>query len=384
MLRKGSAQRKRVRAWDEPSHYQRNVVCTPLVLPRGLEALFPHSLDGRFRLRTEPANVEAMAISELILASDATRIGQDARHLAKQAKRGELVRIRRGAYVRAASWAELNERQRHGLQAAALVNAAKTPPLFNLQTAALLWGLGIVSAPKRLCTVTDDPRGGRSKHGIRRSLGSLDSGVAQLGDFQVTDKARTTVELAAALNFAEALAVVDSSRRNQRWGDALEAGNWSKDKAWGPPARMDELTEAISALSSASRKRRAQSVLDLSSEESESVGESMSRAQMILLNFPMPSLQGSFTLRNGRTARTDFWWRELDLVGEFDGHGKYLRQEWRGNQTLQQAVMAEKDRENGLRALGLTVVRWDWSDMMNPRVFARILNDGGLRSLRAA
>ncbi len=42
--------------------------------------------------------------------------------------------------------------------------------------------------------------------------------------------------------------------------------------------------------------------------------------------------------------------------------------------------MAEKARENALRALGLTVVRWDWSDMMNPRAFTRILNDGGLRS----
>jgi hypothetical protein len=324
-----------------------------------------------------------MAIPELILASDVTRVGQDARHLAKQAKRGELVRVRRGAYIRSASWAELNERQRHGLQAAALVNAATTAPLFNLQTAALLWGLGVVGVPKRLCTVTEDPRGGRSKHGIRRSLGSFDRGVTQLGGFQVTDKVRTTVELAAALNFAEALAVMDSSRRNQRWGGAFEAGNWNKDKAWGPPARMDELTEAVSALTSISRKRRAASILDLSSEHSESVGESMSRAQMILLNFPMPSLQGSFTLGNGRTARTDFWWPELDLVGEFDGHGKYLRHELRGGQTIQQAVMAEKARENGLRALGLTVIRWDWSDMMNSRVFARILNDGGLRSLRA-
>lgn len=325
-----------------------------------------------------------MANPELILASDVTRIGQDARHLAKQVKRGGLVRVRRGAYVRSAYWAELNERQRHGLQAAALVNAAKTPPLFNAQTAALLWGLGIVGVPKRLCTVTDDPRGGRSKHGIRRSLGSLDSGVAQLGAFRVTDKVRTTMELAATLNFAEALAVVDSSRRNQRWGDAFEADDWNKDKAWGPPASVDELADAASALTSFSRKRRAESILDLSSNKSESVGESMSRAQMILLNFPVPSLQGSFTLGNGRTARTDFWWPELNLVGEFDGQEKYLRHGLRGNQTIQQAVMAEKARENGLRALGLTVVRWDWSDMMNPRVFARILNDGGLRSLRAA
>ncbi|NHW48851.1 type IV toxin-antitoxin system AbiEi family antitoxin domain-containing protein [Paenarthrobacter sp. MSM-2-10-13] len=325
-----------------------------------------------------------MVIPELILASDATRIGQDARQLAKQAKRGELVRIRRGAYIRAAYWAELNERQRHGLQAAALVNTTNTAPLFNLQTAALLWGLGVVGVPRSLCTVTGDPTGGRSKHGIRRSLGPLDTGVTQLGGFKVTDKVRTTVELAAALNFAEALALVDSSRRNQRWGDAFTADDWNKDKAWGPPAPMDELVEAASALTSVSRQRRAQSVLDLSSEKPESVGESMSRAQMILLNFPMPSLQGSFTLGNGRTARTDFWWPELGLVGEFDGHGKYLRHELRGNQTIQQAIMAEKARENGLRALGLTVVRWDWSEMMNPRAFARILNDGGLRSLRAA
>ncbi|WP_419201355.1 hypothetical protein [Paenarthrobacter nitroguajacolicus] len=325
-----------------------------------------------------------MAFQELILASDATRIGQDARLLAKQAKRGDLVRVRRGTYARSAYWAGLNERQRHGLQAAALVNTAKTPPLFNLQTAALLWGLGGASVPKRLCTVTEDPRGGRSKHGIRRSLGSFDSGTTQLGGFRVTDKVRTTVELAATLNFAEALAILDSSRRDQGWGDAREVEDWDKDKPWGPPSSVDELAEAVSALASQSRKRRAGTILELSTDKSESVGESMSRAQMILLNFPTPSLQGSFTLRNGRTARADFWWPELDLVGEFDGYGKYLRNELRGTQTLQQAVMAEKARENGLRALGLTVVRWDWSEMMNPRVFARILNDGGLHSLRAA
>ncbi|MFK0041248.1 hypothetical protein ACIQTW_15550 [Paenarthrobacter sp. NPDC090517] len=325
-----------------------------------------------------------MASQELILASDATRIGQDARQLAKQAKRGELVRVRRGTYARHAYWAELNERQRHGLQAAALVNTTRTPPIFNLQTAALLWGLGVVGVPKHLCTVTADPTGGRSKHGIRRSFGVRDNGVAQLGEFRVTDKIRTTIELAASLNFAEALAIVDSSRRNQKWGDALQVDNWNKDKPWGPPSGVDELIGAVSALTSQSRKRRAGMVIELSTDESESVGESMSRAQMILLNFPVPSLQGSFTLKTGHTARTDFWWPELDLVGEFDGYGKYLRKELRGKQTIQQTVMAEKARENGLRALGLSVVRWDWSDMMNPKTFAQILNDGGLRSLRGA
>ncbi|WP_227471471.1 hypothetical protein [Paenarthrobacter sp. YJN-5] len=44
--------------------------------------------------------------------------------------------------------------------------------------------------------------------------------------------------------------------------------------------------------------------------------------------------------------------------------------------------MDEKARENALRALGLTVIRWDWGEMMNPRAFANILTDGGLRSSR--
>lgn len=307
-----------------------------------------------------------MAAIELILSSDTARIGQDPRILAKRCKRGELVRVRRGAYVPADYWAHLNDLQRHGLRAAALVNTTLTPPTFNLQTAALLWGLGVVGTPSQLCTVTSDPRGGRSKHGIQRTLGSLDVGVTQLGGFRVTDKLRTTVELASTLNFAEALAVVDSSLRKHAPGDSVDAGSWDKEKAWGSPSNAGDLRDAASALGHQTRQRRVARILDLSTDKSESVGESISRAQMILLNFPEPRLQGSFTLRSGRTARTDFWWPELDLVGEFDGQGKYLRNKLRGQQTIQQAVMAEKARENGLRALGLTVIRWDWAEMMNP------------------
>ncbi|MEI2277563.1 type IV toxin-antitoxin system AbiEi family antitoxin domain-containing protein [Paenarthrobacter ilicis] len=324
-----------------------------------------------------------MPAYDLILSSDATRIGQDPRLLAKRCKRGELVRVRRGAYVPSAIWAQLDDRQRHGLRAAALVNTALTPPTFNLQSAGLLWGLGVVGVPSRLCTVTPDPSGGRSKHGIRRTLGSLDEGVTKLGDFLVTDKLRTTTELASSLNFAEALAVVDSSRRSNGKG-SFAVSDWNKEKAWGLATNLADLGVAASRLSTISRQRRVSRILELSTTESESVGESMSRAQMILLNFPLPVLQSSFKLRDGRTARTDFWWPDLDLVGEFDGKSKYLRQRLLGKQTIQQVVLAEKNRENALRALGLTVIRWDWAEMMNPRTFARILNDGGLRSLRAA
>ncbi|MBN9131581.1 MAG: type IV toxin-antitoxin system AbiEi family antitoxin domain-containing protein [Paenarthrobacter ureafaciens] len=335
-----------------------------------------------------------MPSSKLIFSSDATRIGQDPRLLAKRAQRGELIRVRRGAYVPAGIWAALNERQRHGVLAAALVHTTLKSPVFTMKTAGLLWGLGVVGVPRQLQTLTDDPRGGRSKNGVHRTLGSLDQGVCQLGGFQVTDKARTTIELAGKLNFGEALAVVDSSRRDLSvrtgqypWSgltapSPADAADWDKESPWGPALQLEALEEAVSNIATTSRQRRASKIIEFSAADSESPGESISRANMILQGFPAPRLQATFTLKNGKTARTDFWWPELDLVGEFDGQGKYLRSELRGGKTIQQVVMDEKARENALRALGLTVIRWDWGEMMNPRAFANILTDGGLRSSR--
>ncbi|HKU35419.1 MAG TPA: hypothetical protein VJP90_07705 [Paenarthrobacter sp.] len=185
------------------------------------------------------------------------------------------------------------------------------------------------------------------------------------------------------MKFAEALAVVDSSRREQSSRSEAKATDWDKETPWGPAIEEKTLGDAASNLASSSRQRRAAKIIEFSTAKSESVGESMSRANMILQRFPLPQLQASFTLKSGKTARTDFWWPELDLVGEFDGQGKYLRNRLRGGKTIQQVVMEEKARENALRALGLTVVRWDWAEMMNPRAFAKILTDGGLEPVRA-
>lgn len=80
-----------------------------------------------------------MPSSKLIFSSDATRIGQDPRLLAKRAQRGELMRVRRGAYVPAGIWSALNERQRNGVLAAALVHTTLKSPVFTMKTAGLLW-----------------------------------------------------------------------------------------------------------------------------------------------------------------------------------------------------------------------------------------------------
>jgi very-short-patch-repair endonuclease len=67
------------------------------------------------------------------------------------------------------------------------------------------------------------------------------------------------------------------------------------------------------------------------------------------------------------------WWREWCVIGEADGLGKY---------DYIAVLRREKVREDRLRALGMTVVRWTWDEMWNAPgdVVARILAAKSLRS----
>jgi hypothetical protein len=61
-------------------------------------------------------------------------------------------------------------------------------------------------------------------------------------------------------------------------------------------------------------------------------------------------------------ARADFGWPKLRTVGEFDGRAKYGRR-LPGDRNPADAVYEEKLREDRLRALGFTDIRWSWSDL---------------------
>ena len=64
--------------------------------------------------------------------------------------------------------------------------------------------------------------------------------------------------------------------------------------------------------------------------------------------------------------------------GEFDGAGKYLREEYTGGRSTADIVMAEKAREDRLRALGAGVTRWGWVEAQNPPALRRKLLAAGL------
>ena len=93
---------------------------------------------------------------------------------------------------------------------------------------------------------------------------------------------------------------------------------------------------------------------------------------------PAPVLQHAFYDSDGFIGRTDFFWPEYGVIGEFDGDAKYLDDDLLGDRTAREAVLAEKKREDRLRALGYTVVRWDWKAVTKPELLGQKLAAAGL------
>jgi hypothetical protein len=140
------------------------------------------------------------------------------------------------------------------------------------------------------------------------------------------------------------------------------------------------LWEATLSLSAASGIRRAQFAVRFGDPRSGSPGESLSRTSMFRAGIPSPRLQTAHHDDAGLIGVSDFDWPDQRLVGEFDGLGKYRedlsgrgREPWR-------IVHDEKVREDRIRALGFTVVRWDWKVAWSPTALrALLVGRGGLR-----
>ena len=327
----------------------------------------------------------------LILPSDFEKSGRDRRQLVQLCNKGELTRVRRGVYADAAAVRGLSPLQRYGLNVLAFQQLTSREPIFAHATASLLWGLWIVGTPRLLHVLTDVTVGGRNENGVIRHRGSMTAGLQRCGPFLLTDKLTTVMQLILALDFPYAVAICDSSLRapegkhqfNRFTPEPMESPQfeplWQSTYPQDQALRREDLLDAAENLPSAAARKRALSVISFANPLSGSAGESISRAKMHLLGFPAPILQQPFILRDGSEAFTDFWFEKLRLVGEFDGKGKYLRDDWGGGLSIADRVMKEKQRENQIRAQVRGFVRWEWNEMMNRERFIALLREVGLR-----
>jgi hypothetical protein len=308
-------------------------------------------------------------LPKLILAKDLSLIGGDSRKLSMAARSGNLVRVRHGVYVDAKSWAALEKWERYALSVEAAAETFTSPTIFSHHSAASIHGIPAILGRHPVQALTAYARGGRSRAGVRRHYVSSEFRQAEeVRGFLVTDRIRTALDIAASVPFAEAIVPLDFLL-------GVESN--------GSPVTQVGLLAAIDVRYSKAAARRIIAAVEFAVPNSGSPGESYARGLMRVSGFATPELQCPIQTKQG-IVYSDYYWRDVRIVGEFDGREKYMKPEFLKGRTPSQVVVAEKDRENAIRATGRGVVRLVWSDLLSPGRLEAELEAAGVPRRRRA
>lgn len=309
-----------------------------------------------------PARMDSGAI---IFSSDFLRTHSDVRQLTREVERGVLLKLRRGAYIPVPLWDAADDRARHLLRVSAVLADARSESVVAGLSAAAVWGMPVLAYPEHVSLLDRWKGGGRSEPGVvRTTAGFATARVVTVDGIRVTDLSRTALEVARRSSFAQAVGSVD----------------WALSQRNGMPVRKDELARDIQKLPARVGPRHLERVVRFATDVSDSYGESMARATMFELGFASPQLQTEYRDNDGRMF-ADFSWNHLRIVAEFDGKVKYMGDLVPAGDPGE-VVWREKLREDRLRALGLTVVRIVWSDLLDSAKLARKLAAVGVPRMR--
>jgi len=289
----------------------------------------------------------------------------DIRELQRAAERGRLVRVHRGAYYPFEGWNKLTQTERYTFRVLAAVGTNRVNPTISHVSAAVLHGAPIIGPmPTLVHMLATTAAGTRTEHGYRKHATEYPAEATELrGELRMTTLSRTLAEVAADSPFLTAVGILDWAFANHRIGPA-------------------DVSQMLDRLQIRRGRRRAERAVAFADPRSGSPGESLSRVRIWEAGLPAPELQVPFRDGAGRIGVVDFWWPEHDLIGEFDGVSKYIREELTGGRDAAEVVIAEKAREDRLRALGPAVARWGWSVAWAPYALQAQLRDRGLPSSR--
>ncbi|MBA8848107.1 hypothetical protein [Microcella alkalica] len=290
------------------------------------------------------------------------------RRLHRGRSRGELVALTRGVFVPSASLAALARWEVEVLRAWAASALGRVRQPLCRASAARLWGAPVLdggAAPSihALGWGIDDTR----HRGDVRYWATRDpaANLVTLEGARLTDLPRTLAELSASATFAGAVAAID-------WGVRV------RRRKEGPVTTVDEIRAVADALAFVRGRGRLECALAFADGRSESPGESWARVLMHELGFEAPELQHEYRLPDGRVFRTDFRWPSIGLAGEFDGLAKYRAADVRAGRSVEQVVVEEKEREDGVRSTGDGMLRLVWGDLRDRRRFAHRLEGAGV------
>lgn len=300
---------------------------------------------------------DALRHAGLLVAGSRATGALDTSTLISAEARGDIRRIRRGAYVGADHWESLDTVAQHVIAVRAALVSQPDAVISHWSAAAVL-GLPIVGRRDNEVHLTvSASSGGRSTPGVRRHQAAEAFETTMVDGIRITPVARTVVDLARDAGVLPAVVAGDAA---SRMGAVTAAA----------------LAPEIAGLDRRRGVRAARRAIALVNPLCESPGESLSRVRMAELGLPTPQLQRELRDAYGFVARVDFMWPDLGVVGEFDGRSKYGLDDVRA---AADRLWQEKLREDRIRALGPTVVRWTWDDAWLGEPMARKLRAAGVR-----
>ncbi len=286
----------------------------------------------------------------LLTTSLAGRVGVTRPELVRAVRARDLVRLRHGSYVELSRWERLAPWERFALRGRAAL-LARPASLLARHSGLAAHGLPLFDVDLERVDVVDEV-----KHPFRRGglvvepRGSLLQAPEGLRAVALAD---CLVQTLSTFGHGSALIPLDA---------ALHRGLVTREAvgAAGPQPGYRGHERVVRLLAQAD-------------DRCESPGETRTRIILRGLGVEVRS-QVAIPLP-GRAARVDFL-VEGKVVVEFDGAVKYEGAEGRA------ALMAEKAREDGLRALGFEVVRLTWRDLDHPARVAALVRAALARAQR--
>jgi very-short-patch-repair endonuclease len=275
--------------------------------------------------------------------------GVQHRAITRLVQSGDLVRPRRGCYVRGSWWNGLKPvtRSRYLVHAHAHGTLTTSPGgfVYSHTSGARLRRLHLWNVDDRIhLTQATCPSGISHGAGVvahTRALGRGD--VSFVDGLPCTSLERTVVDCCLMFNLRQSLILVDHACR---LGADLEVLR----------ARCAELAgrNGVVAL------RRA---VELADPRSESPGESLTRELLHRLRIEMPEPQYVVRTPLGE-HRFDFAWPRKKVALEFDGKVKYFDYQPTG-----EVLFAERRREKALMEQGWIFLRVEWKDLFSEAEF---------------
>lgn len=293
-----------------------------------------------------PAGVDVATSAQL------SEAGLSQKRIATLARNQQIIRLRKGAFVRGDYWSSLMPSGKDNLRLVAHMATVQGKPVYSYFSAARFHGLYVWKGGPRIHVTSRTSKSGTNTapdtfchHELLGPAELVQKRLTSGRAIKLTTLERTIVDCARTASFETAVILGDS---------ALRKG-----------ANLSTLWDMVNAIPGKRGVRKARRVLQALDALSESVGETRTRLVIAQMDIEQPKSQCEIVV-DGFLYRPDFVWEKQRLIVEFDGDTKYF-----DYKPVPEVLLAERKRERRLMEAGWRFVRFEWKDLENPEAMKR-------------